>query len=68
MKFDVIIGNPPYQDDLGKTETQSQGNSSWIYYHFQNAAEKLGNITCLIFPFGGGLIIQRPLVILDEKF
>ena len=53
MKFDVIIGNPPYQDDLGKTESQSQGNTKWIYYHFQNAAEKIAKKTCLIIPFGG---------------
>lgn len=53
MKFTAIIGNPPYQETLGKSETQTQGNSNWIYHYFQNIADKIGNYTCLIYPFGG---------------
>jgi hypothetical protein len=53
IKFDAVVGNPPYQETSGKTATQTQGNSSWIYYHFQNSAEVIGNTTCLIYPFGG---------------
>ncbi len=53
FKFTAIVGNPPYQETIGKTDTQSQGNSNWIYYHFQNAADNLADVTCLIYPFGG---------------
>lgn len=53
MKFDVVIGNPPYQETIGKTKSQSQANTTWIYHYFQEAADKLGDITCLIYPFGG---------------
>jgi len=53
MKFNAIVGNPPYQETLGQTETQTQGNSTWIYYHFQNAVDRLGRYNSLIYPFGG---------------
>jgi hypothetical protein len=53
MKFDVVIGNPPYQEDSGKTKQQSQGNTTWIYYYFQNQAENIADRTVLIYPFGG---------------
>lgn len=53
MKFDVVIGNPPYQESKNKTETQTQGNSNWIYPYFQFAADKISNTSCLIYPFGG---------------
>lgn len=53
MKFDVVIGNPPYQEEKGKTEAQSQANTTWIYHYFQNQAEKIADKTVLIYPFGG---------------
>lgn len=53
MKFDYVIGNPPYQEFKKKTKTQTQGNSNWIYQFFQNEADKLCNCSCLIYPFGG---------------
>lgn len=53
MKFTAVIGNPPYQEIVGKSDTQTQGNSNWIYHHFQNSADIIGNYTCLIYPFGG---------------
>ena len=53
MKFDFVIGNPPYQETINKTETQTQANSTWIYQHFQVAADKIGRCSCLIYPFGG---------------
>lgn len=53
LKLDVVVGNPPYQDTVEKTESQSQANSRWLYYHFQNIADKIGKKSSLIYPFGG---------------
>ncbi len=53
MKFDAIVGNPPYQLTSGKTETQTQSNSSWIYQYFQFIADKIAKWSTLIYPFGG---------------
>lgn len=53
MKFDFVIGNPPYQETINKTETQTQANSTWIYPYFQLSADKIGKCSCLIYPFGG---------------
>lgn len=53
LKFDAVVGNPPYQETVGKSETQTQSNSNWIYQYFQESADKLGGFTCLIYPFGG---------------
>ena len=53
MKFTAVVGNPPYQETTGKTESQTQSNSNWIYQYFQDAADKIGSFSCLIYPFGG---------------
>jgi hypothetical protein len=53
MKFDFVIGNPPYQETKEKTKTQTQANSSWIYQYFQIEADKISKCSCLIYPFGG---------------
>jgi superfamily II DNA or RNA helicase len=53
MKFDAVVGNPPYQESVDKTETQSQANSKWVYYLFQNIADIIGKRSSLIYPFGG---------------
>lgn len=53
MKFTAVVGNPPYQETTSKTESQTQSNSNWIYQYFQDAADKIGSLSCLIYPFGG---------------
>jgi len=53
MKFDAVVGNPPYQETVEKTESQSQSNSKWIYYLFQNIADIIGKKSSLVYPFGG---------------
>ena len=53
MKFDFVIGNPPYQESKEKTEKQTQPNSNWIYQFFQVEADKICDCSCLIYPFGG---------------
>ncbi|ANK66144.1 helicase (plasmid) [Loigolactobacillus backii] len=42
MKFDVVVGNPPYQDSAKKL----------IYPHFYLMARKIANTVVLIFPTG----------------
>ena len=44
MKFDVVVGNPPYQ------ESREDTKDSPIYHHFYNLAEKLSSQYCLISP------------------
>lgn len=46
MKFDVVVGNPPYQTEAGGTSTSDDP----IYHHFYDLAEKLSDQYCLISP------------------
>lgn len=45
MKFDVVIGNPPYQDNI-----ENRGEQPSIYNYFYDLAEVLGDKFCLISP------------------
>lgn len=45
MKFDVIVGNPPYQD-----ETDNNNRDSPIYHYFYKLAEQYSDKYCLISP------------------
>ncbi len=45
MKFDVIIGNPPYQEDV-----EGNGRSNPIYNYFMDEAFKVSKVTELITP------------------
>ncbi|MCZ2490710.1 Eco57I restriction-modification methylase domain-containing protein [Dellaglioa carnosa] len=54
MKFDVVVGNPPYQ------ESQSNNNKGEaIYHYFYDLSERVASKYCLISParflFNGGL-------------
>lgn len=54
MKFDIVVGNPPYQ------ESQSNNNKGEaIYHYFYDLAERIAPKYCLISParflFNGGL-------------
>lgn len=46
MKFDVIVGNPPYQEENVGENNQSVP----IYHHFYDLAEKFSEKYCLISP------------------
>lgn len=46
MKFDVVIGNPPYQEEIDGDNPQSKP----IYNLFMDEAYKIGEKSCLITP------------------
>ncbi|MCY0905792.1 Eco57I restriction-modification methylase domain-containing protein [Arthrobacter sp. H14-L1] len=45
-KFDVVIGNPPYQEEAGGTATHSMP----VYHQFMDAAYEVGEKVVLITP------------------
>lgn len=51
MKFDAIVGNPPYQFTTAKKETENgQKAVTNIFHYFQIISDKIGKYTCLIYP------------------
>ena len=54
MKFDFVIGNPPYQEETEKlSETNGQLRSKSIFHYFQIEADKISNDgSILIYPAG----------------
>lgn len=52
MKFDYIVGNPPYQEETEKaSETNGQLRSKSIFQYFQTAADEISQKgTVLIYP------------------
>ena len=51
MKFNAIVGNPPYQEVVAQKETTNgQKRSSSIFQHFQTISDRLGRYTSLIYP------------------
>lgn len=54
MKFDAVVGNPPYQDS-----TEGYNRQEPIYQYFYDSAESIGEKYCLISParflFNAGL-------------
>lgn len=58
MKFDAIVGNPPYQEITAKKETDNgQLRSKNIFHYFQIISDNLGQYVSLIYP--GGRWIHR---------
>jgi hypothetical protein len=46
MKFDVVVGNPPYQGNKSGNNNQAQP----IYNYFYDLSEKMSSVYCLISP------------------
>ena len=58
IKFQAVVGNPPYQITVAKKETKNgQKRVSNIFHHFQILSDELGKYTSLIYP--GGRWIHR---------
>lgn len=45
MKFDVVVGNPPYQE-----EVEGRGEQPPLYNHFYDEVQKITNMATLITP------------------
>lgn len=44
MRFNAVVGNPPYQEVVAQKDTDNgQKRSSSIFQYFQMISEKLGN-------------------------
>lgn len=54
MKFDFVIGNPPYQEESeNKSETNGQAPRKNIFHHFQIQADEIAKeSSVLIYPGG----------------
>lgn len=50
MKFDVVIGNPPYQDNIGNMDTKNKGLATPIFTSFIQRSIELGDNVVLITP------------------
>ena len=51
MKFNAVVGNPPYQEVVAQKESANgQKVSVSIFQYFQMISEKLGRYTALIYP------------------
>ena len=52
MKFDFIIGNPPYQEEQNSTDVDNslKNYAPPIYHHFMDAAYQLADKVELIHP------------------
>lgn len=55
MKFDAVVGNPPYQEEvlLAPTAVNGQAPRTNVFHYFQIAADKISSgVTSLIYPAG----------------
>lgn len=48
--FDVIVGNPPYQEEHKNLREQGETNVSNVFHHFQEIADQTSYMSSLIYP------------------
>ena len=57
MKFSYVIGNPPYQIETSKKDTDNgQKTTKRIFGEFQIETESIAKNTCLIYPAMGWVL------------
>lgn len=53
IKFNAVVGNPPYQETKAKKETENgQKSVTNIFHFFQLAGDNIANVSSLIYPGG----------------
>lgn len=50
VKFDAIVGNPPYQETVREASEGNNKNTVDIFNNFQDIALRLSDETCMIYP------------------
>lgn len=50
MKFEFVVGNPPYQETVKEATNGNNKNAVDIYQHFQSVATELSIKTCMLYP------------------
>ncbi len=50
VKFDAVVGNPPYQETVKIATKGNNDNTINLYNHFKNLSRKISNIVSLIYP------------------
>lgn len=50
LKFDAVVGNPPYQITIKKATKGNNANTKDIYNDFQEIALSISDINCLLYP------------------
>ena len=50
MKFEAVVGNPPYQETVKEATNGNNKNAVDIYQYFQNVAFELSKKTCMLYP------------------
>ena len=59
MKFDFVIGNPPYQEEVAKVETENGQKRSKSIFHFFQMRLRLQVLLWFILEDDGFIVLGR---------